>query len=101
MHLSIRCRVAILGQKKKTIELIHIFSVTQNKIEIYKHVTELGIELTGYKYSLFDCTVHLYSLVIAFPHLVPCLQLANMTAIGSVTKIKECNYHLIKRKITC
>ena len=73
----------------------------QNKIEIYKHVMEPGIELTGYKYSLFICTVHLYSLVNAFPYLLPCLQLANMTAMGSVTKIKERNYHLIKRKITC
>jgi len=82
-------------------ELIHIFSVKQNKIEIYKHVMELGIELTGYKYSLFICTVDLYSLENAFPYLLPCLQLVNMTARGSVTKIKECNYHLIKRKITC
>ena len=62
---------------------------------------ELGIELTGYKYSFFICTVDFYSPVNAFPYLSPCLQLANMTAMGSVTKIKECNYHLIKRKITC
>ena len=84
--------------KRKTLELIHIFSVTQNKIEIYKHVTEPGIELTGYK--LFVRTVDFYSHVNAFPYLLPCLQLANMTAMGSVTKIKECNYHLIKRKFT-
>ena len=53
----------------------------QNKIDIYKHVMEPGIELTGYKYSLFFCTVDLYSYVNAFPYLLPCLQLANMTAI--------------------
>jgi len=86
MHLPLRCRVAILGHKKKTKELINIFSVTQNKIEIYKYVTEPGIKLTGYKYSLFICTVYLYSLVNAFPYLLPCLQLANMTARGLSNK---------------
>ena len=58
----------------------------QNKIEIYKHVMEPGIELTGYKYSLFICTVDLYSLVNSFPYLLPCLQLANMTASGLSNK---------------
>ena len=86
--------------KRKTIELIHIFSVTRNRLEIYKHVMEPGTELTCYKYSLFICTVDFYSPVNAFPYLLPCLQLANMTAMFSVTKITEWNYHLIKRQIT-
>ena len=91
MHLSLRCRVVILGQKKKKIELINIFSVTQNKIEIYKHVTESENELTVYGYSFFICTVDFYSPINAYPYLLPCLQLASMTAMGPVTKIEECN----------
>ena len=58
----------------------------QNKKEIYKHVMEPGIELTCYKYSLFICTVDLYSLANAFPYLLPCLQLANMRARGLSNK---------------
>jgi len=87
-----RCRVVSLGQK--TLQLIHIILVTQNRIEIYEHVSESEIELTEYEYSLFTSTVDLYSPVNVFPYLLPCLQLASMTAMGSVTKIKECNYHL-------
>jgi len=60
--------LSALGKEKNRINK-KIFSVTQNKIEIYKHVTEPGIELTGYKYSLFICTVDFYSPVNAFPYL--------------------------------
>jgi len=55
-------------------------------MEIYKHVTEPGIELTGYKYSFFIWTVDLYSLVNAFPYSLRRLQLANMTARGLSNK---------------
>ena len=67
--------------------------VTQNKLEIYKHITKSEIELAVYGHSLFSCTVNLYSPVNAFPYLLPCLQ-PTMRAMVSVTKIKECNYHL-------
>ena len=101
MHLPLRCRVINLGQKKKTIELIDIFSLMQNKIEIYTHVMEPGIELTCYKYSIFICTVDLYSLLMRFLICYRAYSSLIWQRGGSVTNMKECNYHLIKWKITC